>query len=206
VGYYAGDYYRGDYYQGDPFSLGGLLKGALGVVGGLGIPGVSTVANVAGRLLGGATPTPVAPAQQTFIAPTFPGGSPGFTGIQVGGPSGGISIGSGVSNIGNPSYPGPLGGSAVTPVTMPGGGVALVPCQTKGTHLNKSTYYRAGQRIPKHTVCVKNRSMNVANGRALRRAIRRAEAFKKVAMKTVRFLNPTKKKRFGGFKAHRKAH
>lgn len=200
MGYYRGDYYAGDYYQGDPFSLGGILSGGLKAIGGLGIPGVSTLANVAGSILGGSTPKPVTPSITPILPPTFPQGG-GFTGIQFNTPLGGASIGTGVVP---PSYPTNPQVGSVTPVTLPGGGVALVPCQAKGTHLNKSTYYRNGQRIAKGTVCVKNRSMNVANGRALRRAIRRAEAFKKVAIRTVRFLNPTKPKRFGGFKTKRR--
>lgn len=198
MGYYRGDYYAGDYYQGDPFSLSGFLSGGLKAIGGLGIPGVSTLANVAGSILGGSSGTKIiAPAtQQPILPPTFPN-SGGFTGIQFGTPGGGIAIGTGQSYIG--SQPGP---GAPAMVQVPG--VGLVPCAAKGTHLNKSTYYRNGQRIPKGTVCVKNRHMNVANGRALRRAIRRAEAFKKVAIRTVRFLNPTQKKKFGGFKKGRR--
>jgi hypothetical protein len=194
VGYYRGDYYRGDYYQGDPFSLGGLLTGGLKAIGGLGIPGVSTLANVAGSIPGGSPPKPALPPSITpMLPPTFPGG--GFTGIQAQAGSMGFAIGTGTPGM-SIAPPNPY-----TPAVSVTPGGAVVPCQLKGYHPNKSTYYRQGQRIAKGSVCVKNRSMNVANGRALKRAIRRAEAFKKVAMRTVRFLNPTKKKRFGGFKA-----
>lgn len=198
MGYYRGDYYRGDYYQGDPFSLGGFLGGIAKGIGGLGIPGISTIANVAGSILGGGNPQTkiIPPAPSMNLPATFPQ-SGGFTGIQFGTPGGGIAIGSGISNIAS-------GAGQPPQAVMNVPGVGLVPCAMKGTHLNKSAYYRAGQRIPKGTVCVKNRTMNVANGRALRRAIRRAEAFKKVAMRTVRFLNPTAKKKFGGFKKGRR--
>jgi hypothetical protein len=77
----------------------------------------------------------------------------------------------------------------------------------KGTHQNKGGYYKrasqgTGIYIPKGSVCVRNRHMNPANGRALRRALRRAVAFKRLAMKSIRLLSaPGKKHRFGGFKA-----
>lgn len=197
MGYYRGDYYQGDYYQGDPFSLGGLLTGALHTVGGLGIPGISTIANAAGSLLGGSSPKPVAgPSITPMLPPTFPGAG-GFTGIQAQAGSLGFAIGTGTPGM-NIAPQAPPQAVAMNSLGQ------LVPCEMKGYHRNKSTYYRKGVKIPKGSICVKNRTMNVANGRALRRSIRRAEAFKKVAMRTVRFLNPTKKKRFGGFKARKR--
>lgn len=51
----------------------------------------------------------------------------------------------------------------------------------------------------------RHRRMNVTNPRALRRAIRRANGFAKLAMRTIRFTHPHKKGRFGGFKKRRKA-
>lgn len=76
--YYAiGDYYgRGDYYRGDPFihkKIGGALRSVAGVVGGLGIPGVSTVAKGVSLVLGGGRAAPATPATagtiQGFEAP-----------------------------------------------------------------------------------------------------------------------------------------
>jgi|SRR5689334_16458371 len=211
MGYYAGDcargdYYAGDYYAGDPFSLGGLLKGALGVVGGAGIPFVSGVANAAGSLLGGATPKPVATQQPIYPLPPTMGG--GFTGIQVGGPGGGFAIGSGTSYIGNPSYPGTLGGEAVQPGVSITPSGQVVPCQLKGYHVNKSTYVRRKgglKLVPKGSVCVKNRHRNPTNGRALRRALSRAYAFKNIAMKTLHLVQPRRRHVFGGFKKRRKS-
>lgn len=46
--------------------------------------------------------------------------------------------------------------------------------------------------------------MRVTNPRALRRALRRAEGFKKLAMKTIRLVSPRTKGRFGGWKKSRK--
>jgi len=54
---------------------------------------------------------------------------------------------------------------------------------------------------------VRNRHMNPCNPRALRRSIRRAMAFKKLALKTIHLVAPkaAKGKHFGGFKKRRKA-
>lgn len=61
--YQAGDYYRGGgYYRAG--SLGSFLGGALRVVGGLGVPGVSTIANVASGLL-----SPAQPVTQPRVLP-----------------------------------------------------------------------------------------------------------------------------------------
>jgi len=57
----------------------------------------------------------------------------------------------------------------------------------------------------KHGAFVRNRRMNVCNPRALRRSIRRAQGFAKLAMRTIHLVHPKKKGRFGGFKK-RKSH
>jgi hypothetical protein len=53
--------------------------------------------------------------------------------------------------------------------------------------------------------CVRNRHMNPCNPRALRRAIRRATRFTKLAMKTIHLVHPKKKARFGGFRKRKRA-
>lgn len=83
-------------------------------------------------------------------------------------------------------------------------GVAIRPelmgmCNVKGRRLNKSTYVTRGggtsgwpQQIlihPKGTECVKSRRMNVTNVRALRRAVRRATGFAKLARRVMTFVN-----------------
>lgn len=50
----------------------------------------------------------------------------------------------------------------------------------------------------------RRRRMNVTNPKALRRAIRRARGFEKLALRTIRLVNPQRKGRFGGFKSGRK--
>jgi hypothetical protein len=46
--------------------------------------------------------------------------------------------------------------------------------------------------------------MRATNPKALRRALRRAYAFERLAMKTIHLVHPRKKGRFGGFKRPRK--
>lgn len=52
---------------------------------------------------------------------------------------------------------------------------------------------------------VRNRRMNVCNPRALRRSLRRAHGFAKLAIRTIHLVHPKKKGRFGGFKKRRAA-
>jgi hypothetical protein len=67
----------------------------------------------------------------------------------------------------------------------------------RGYHLCKSKHGC------KHGQWVKNRHMNVTNPRALRRAVRRAHGFAKLAMRTIHLVHPKKKVRFGGFRKRR---
>lgn len=46
----------------------------------------------------------------------------------------------------------------------------------------------------------RRRRMRVTNPKALRRALRRAHGFARLAMKTIKLVHPQKKGRFGGFK------
>jgi len=50
----------------------------------------------------------------------------------------------------------------------------------------------------------RRRTMRVTNVKALRRAIRRATGFSKLAMKVIKVVNPQRKGRFGGWKKGRK--
>ena len=49
----------------------------------------------------------------------------------------------------------------------------------------------------------RRRRMNVCNQRALRRALRRAHGFERIAMRTIRIVNPKKRGHFAGFKKRR---
>jgi hypothetical protein len=50
----------------------------------------------------------------------------------------------------------------------------------------------------------RRRRMHATNTKALRRALRRAYAFERIAMRTIHLLHPRKKGRFGGFRRHRR--
>jgi len=174
--YAAGDYYgRGDYYRGDPGLLGSLAKGVLGVVkGAIGITPVGRIA-IAARTALARRPSP------PMITP-FAGG------------------GGGVPDYG---FPGP---GSVPPVgqVMVGGGMAGIPARPfidvipRGRHLNKSTYVTRGGGTskwpmqilvhPAGTEAVRSRRLNVANVRALRRAIRRATGFAKLSRRVLSFV------------------
>jgi hypothetical protein len=182
--YAAGDYYRGDYYQGDPGFLGTLGKAVGGFAKGL----------ITGGPLGA-----VAGAAGAFIAPKAPGTSlatlppppvlqmpvqPGF-GIQT--PTTHIGF-FGQPEKQLPMGPGPIGIPAI-----------------RGLHYNKSTYETRGggtsrwgpsgnlQIHPKGTVLVRSRRMNVGNARALKRALRRARGFERLA-RSVMVVHRFKKK------------
>ena len=71
-----------------------------------------------------------------------------------------------------PRLPGPKRGGVPLPIPIPvGGGAENGACCPSGFHLAKDGSGR----------CVRNRSMNVCNPRALRRAIRREKGFGKLA-------------------------
>jgi hypothetical protein len=69
----------------------------------------------------------------------------------------------------------------------------------KGFHISRSRHSKS------FGACVRNRHMNPCNPRALRRAIKRATRFTRLAMKTIHLVHPKKKGRFGGFKKRRRA-
>lgn len=195
--YGRGDYYRGDYYQ------GGDLWGSLKSIGGKILGGVSTVTGAASRLLGqgssgsvkpppmgGTSGVSVSTYQPPMIIPPAPQEIAGFH-ATLGPMSGGISVTNPWAGpqqyIAPPmpqDIPSTLGGP---PIMISSDGKV---CTIKGTHLNKSTYVtrRGGLTLhPKHSTCVKNRRMNVANPRALRRAIRRAHGFAKLARRVLSY-------------------
>jgi len=197
--YGRGDYYRGDYYRGDPFSLksafGGLVK-----VGGALLTGGPSAAIATGMSLlsGGGSPkkpplggTPgisVSTYQPPMILPPAPNTAMMGTALAPNRPIVGFdaTLGPihGSFGIGGDE---PVGGPGVQPSYSLTPSGMLVPCQMKGYHPNKSGYYRKGAYIPKGSVCVKTRRINVANPRALRRAIRRAHGFAKLARRVLSY-------------------
>lgn len=178
--YYQGDYYQGDYYQGDP-GIFSFLGKAVGAAAGF-IPG-------AGGVVG---------AMRKAFTPMFAGGARAIiprvasVGKKVGGAlikhpvlsAAGAAGAIGLMGMG--AGAGRMGGRRHARYGQPG---------EKGYHESK-----------KHPgLWVRNRRMNVCNPRALRRSLRRAHGFAKLAMHTIHLIHPKKKGRFGGFKRRRKA-
>jgi len=163
----------GDYktygYAGDPGFLSSLWKGikkiAPTVIGGL--IGGPIGATLGGAVGGGGPPRLPAPPGTIGGAISFPGGTMISTAWQ---PAGVTTRGRGSSVL----------GGMVPSGAAPAGGV----CPT-GYHLAKDGSGRM----------VRNRRMNIANPRALRRAMRRVQGFEKLAKRTITFTRRTKLKK-----------
>lgn len=171
-------------------AVGGAAAGSAGGAVTAGVSGVAPYRSLpqAGGTSSAALPSVATPQFGGFPSMYRPGGAAGFAAAA----------------------PAPSGAPTVA-VTQADGSTAL--CTLKGHHLNKSHYFRkphglaenigtwgGAVEVPKGTACVKNRRLNVANPHALRRALRRARGFEKLAMRTIRILHPQKHGRFGGFK------
>ena len=169
----------GDYktygYAGDPGFLSSLWRGvksiALPIIGGMiGGPAGMAVGAAAGG--GGRKPTPMLPRIPGTVggAITFPGGT-----------SIGLGYGGGVIVPGQGRLP-PY--TAAGPGVLPGGGRGgqMIP---SGYH-----YVKSGEGY-----LVRNRRMNVANPRALRKAMRRVQGFEKLARRTIQFTRRVKMKK-----------
>lgn len=179
--YGRGDYYRGDYYRGDFLGIGKAIKKiggvALKVVGAIAPGPVGMIAR--GLTQAPGTRVPFFPPEPSIANP-FAMGMGGGGGVQ-----------------------GPVG-------TMTSQGF-LPGCQLKGTRPNRSGYYKQVVKgnptqvvyIPKGSVCVKSRRLNVANPRALRKAIRRAQGFSKLARRVMTFVSAKAPKGRGKFKKAR---
>lgn len=172
--------------------IGGVARTVTGVAAKIGIPGAG-IAKGAVNL--------IAPPPRPMIAP--PGFAPIIPPII---PTPGI-IGAGQRLIG--------GGEPGYEVQQPVGTFTpqgfLQMCGLKGTRPNKSGYYRQIVKgnptqviyIPKGSVCVKSRRLNVANPRALRKAIRRAQGFSKLARRVMTFVSAKAPKGRARFKRAR---
>ena len=169
----------GDYktygYAGDPGFLSSLWKGikrvAPAIIGGI-------IGGPAGAILGAAGGGAAGPTQFPMIKPTAGGG------IPIGGAvtfPGGLSLSGGVMVPGRGRLP-PY--TATGPGVLPGGGRGgqMVP---SGYHFAKDGSGRL----------VRNRRMNVANPRALRRSMRRVQGFEKLAKRTIQFTRRVKMKK-----------
>jgi len=175
-------YYRrpmGDYktygYAGDPGFLSSLWKGvksiALPILGGM-IAGPVGAGAVTAMTQNGKRPKPQFQIPGTVGgAITMPGGTQFGLGFQPGGP------GPGVGRL--PPF------TAAGPGVLPGGGRQLGMGVPSGYHYAKDGSGRL----------VRNRRMNVANPRALRRSMRRVQGFEKLARRTISFTRRVKMKK-----------
>ena len=166
MAYYQGDYYQGDYYQGDPF-LG------VGALAGLAFKGIKKIFS--------------RPKTSTALATIRSGSlSPGIRGA-IGGIAGGLLP---IPSFALDRRPGtvPSRGPIRTRIEriLPGGrtGREAQACLA-GYHFNKQVSTgRQTMGMEAGTFCVRNRRMNVANPRALRRSLRRVCGFGKLAART----------------------
>jgi len=120
-------------------------------------------------------------------------------GGMIGGPVGAVIGGMGGGGRATPGiFPPPPPGTVGGAVSFPGGttvsvagvprlagGVSADGCCPVGFHLAKDGSGR----------CVRNRRMNIANPRALRRAMRRVQGFEKLAKRTISFTRRVKIKK-----------
>lgn len=169
----------GDYktygYAGDPGFLSGLWKGikslAGPVIGGMiGGPAGAVIGGLGGG--GGKQKRLPGPVQAMPPVPGTYGGAVSFPG--------GISI-SGTMIPGQGRLP-PF--TATGPGVLPAGGRGGTMCPS-GYHFAKDGSGRL----------VRNRRMNVANPRALRRSMRRVQGFEKLARRTITFTRRVKMKK-----------
>ena len=165
MAYYQGDYYQGDYYQGDPF-FGGLIA-----------TGASWLAKkLFKRKLSQVGTTELARRTTTGLRRTAVGGAAAAMGLgmQIPIPGTPFQVTPGALLPGGT----PLFGRRSVSLQMPVGptGYTAPPggCCPSGYHLAKDGSGR----------CVRNRSMNVANPRALRRSLRRVAGFGKLAQRS----------------------
>jgi hypothetical protein len=169
-------YYQGDFYMGDPGFFSFLGRAAKGVVGlGRGLLGIPAAQKALPAAAGVAT-----------------------TGIvrRVG-----STVSAGAASMGRVISKHPVLSAAAAAGAIMGTGGAEVGRLTAGGAVPRGYHI---ERKGKHPgAIIKNRHMRVTNPRALRRALRRAHGFAKLAMKTIHLVHPRKKGRFGGFKKRR---
>lgn len=175
MSYYQGDFYgRGGYYRGDPgfFSfIGGLAKGAVGMIPGVG----PALASGLGALTKPKMASAIVKAGEGTLATRA---MKGVTSIVKGHPVLSAAGAAGALGLG-----------------LGAGAEALMGGAKRG---------RRGFHMNKHGKMVRNRYMNPCNPRALRRAIRRAHGFERLAKHVLGFSSPRKPKGHMYFKRKRK--
>ncbi len=170
----AGDY-KTYGYAGDPGFLSSLWRGvkkiARPILGGL-IGG--PIGAIVGGALGGRAPAPT----QFPMVPQAGGGFPIAGQVTM---PGGASFAVGAMVPGRGRLP---------PYTATGPGV--LPAGGRGGQMVPSGYHFAKDGSGR---LVRNRRMNVANPRALRRSMRRVQGFEKLARRTITFTRRTRMKK-----------
>lgn len=160
---------RGDYYRGDYYRAGGILSGIGHFLGG--------VAKVAGNLL----PGPIGTAAKLVGGVLAPNPRQGTAIAPAAGPF--ASFMPPISRGGNPQLPAlpPIGVGQIGPMGGQTGGLIQVQTFTQGGRpIVKTLDSRTGQ------VVGGRKRMNVANPKALRRALRRVAGFGKLAKRAKR--------------------
>jgi hypothetical protein len=175
VPYYMGDY-RGDFY-GTIRRLGGLAEPITGAIRGI------------GRALGiGARRAPMALPAAAGVATTTAieriGQGAGSMVRRAGGVIARHPVVTAAAAAGAVGVAAGIGGAELTMAGHP----------MRGFHISR----KSGR-------LVRNRRMRVTNPKALRRALRRAHGFAKLAMRTIHLVHPRKKGRFGGFRRKTRA-
>jgi len=125
-----------------------------------------------------------------------------IAGTLIGGPVGavltGAAIGGAVIKATKPAGPGvaPPPGSIGGAVSFPGGTTVSV-AGVLPAHAAVGAHAPAGYHLDKATRSrwVRNRRMNIANPRALRKAMRRVQGFEKLAKRTIQFTRRVKMKK-----------
>jgi len=128
--------------------------------------------------------------------------APRILGAAVGGPVGaiitGATIGGAVVSATKPKAPAvvPPGGMIGGAVSFPGGTTVSL-AGALPTHAAIGAHAPAGYHLDKATRSrwVRNRRMNIANPRALRKAMRRVQGFEKLAKRTISFTRRVKMKK-----------
>ena len=177
MGYYMGDFYSGGM-RGDP-GIGSFFKGIARVATGF-IPGIGGL--ISKVMPGGAAKTTEAIVRR-LPGPMARAGEIAGAVVRSGGRM--IAKHPVISAAGAAGAAAGIGGLICRETA--GGGAE------RGFHVSRKT----GR-------MVRNRRMNVCNPRALRRSLRRAHGFARLAMKTIHLIHPKKKGRFGGFKTRRR--
>lgn len=195
--YYGGDYYGGDYYGGDPGIFGGigrLFKTGAKIAAGAAL---GYKAGPIGVILGGAAAT-AGEIRERITSGTLEAGgmSSGYTPVLRAKHAAALVRGGSSSA---PVRGAITGGQRIPQMGMMGMDYGAMAGMGMGRmrrlHWNRSTYVTRGGGTsrwpvglaihPKGTEAVTSRRMNVGNARALRRALRRARGFAKLARRVL---------------------